>query len=180
MIVEGGPIRILCKEIDFHFVSSMEDPRLLVNFVKVLVDNIQVMRDMQAAIAHMTNNPPSDDSGVVLTHVKVMLCATEVDELIRAAAGAHDFIHSVYSDEAYPADHLIDMLSSCVSAIRFGLENPCRSRHAAAAAGHVWDQKYGVKLHDHLTPRWCHEWIATQLQIALTMLAIDRDREVRS
>ena len=92
--------------------------------------------------------------------------------MIDEAAKVHDFIHSVSSDEDYPCDHLIDMLSSCVSAIRFGLEKPCFSRHAASAATHIWRHRYGVTLEDEFTYGWAKDWTRAMLQTpAITCLS---------
>lgn len=66
------------------------------------------------------------------------------------------------------------------SAIRFGLETPCRSRHAAHAAQHVWQQIYGISLFDSHTPGWQREWARSKMIAALTALvaAILRAKEV--
>lgn len=71
-----------------------------------------------------------------------------------------------------PCDHLLDMLSSCASAIRFGLEKPCTSRYAAAAANHIWSHLYGVHLFDQFTDEWQKDWARAQLQAAITGLAL--------
>ncbi len=101
-----------------------------------------------------------------------MLTLTDHDAMICRAAEAHAFIREVAPEDAYPCDHLIDMLSSCVSAIRFGLEKPCHSRHAAKAANHIWKHKYGVKLFDNFTPAWQKDWSRAMLQEAILSLAI--------
>ena len=101
-----------------------------------------------------------------------MLALKNRQALIDGAAEVHSFIHEVEGSEDGPCDHLIDMLSSCVSAIRFGLEKPCHSRHAAAAASHIWKHLYGVSLFDSFTPEWEKDWARAQLQEAILRRAI--------
>jgi hypothetical protein len=166
---EKGPIEILCKEIGFVFHKKMESPEMLAAFVSVLVERISSIRATQVQIARMGGEPPSAGSEEVLRLVTEMLASNDVDGLARKAAETHDVIHRIVPDDAYPCDHLIDMLSSCVSAIRFGLEKPCRSRHAAEAASHVWRHVYGVRLFDSFTSSWGKEWARAQFQAAMAM-----------
>lgn len=168
-----GPVEILCKEIDFHFERSMETPQILVAFVARLVSEIASERSMEAAIAHVTGKPPSEKSVGALRLAQDMITARDPGELIARAALLHDFDHMNNPDEG-PCDHLIDMLSSCASAIRFGLETPCASRHATEASNHVWRRLYGIKREDNITPHWSKHWARIQLQNAITDLAIDR------
>ena len=97
-----------------------------------------------------------------------------IEQMITHAEATHDFIHEVLPEETYPTDHIIDALSACVSAIRFGLERPCNSRHAAAAAGEVWKLRYGVSLFDRCTSDWQKDWIRQQFQKALTNHVVRR------
>ena len=176
---EKGPVELLCKEIDFRFEKAMERTEILVAFVEQLVSNIERHRHVQAAIASLTGEAASEASGLVLARAVVMLRATKPSDLIQKAAAVHDIAQELNPEDAYPTDHIIDMLSSCASAIRFGLETPCHSRHAADAAQHVWRQRYGISLHDELSSAWCKDWTRTQLQRASLRLATypsaDRD-----
>jgi hypothetical protein len=149
----------------------MEDHRLLVAFVGVLVDEVAHMRAIAEAVVPMTGQPPSSDSAACLELSARMVENTERTELIAAAEAVHAFVHGSGADEAYPCDHLIDMLSGCASAIRFGLEFPCHSRHAAAAAEDVWKRRYGVQLFDDFTSAWCHEWVRAKFVEALARIA---------
>lgn len=119
---------------------------------------------------------PSSDSAEVLRRIQELFLLGGVAQtsqtLIDGAAEVHSFIHDVAPEDAYPCDHLIDMLSSCVSAVRFGLEKPCHSRHAAEAANHVWKHKYGVRLFDSFTSAWETDWARAMLQEAITRLAL--------
>lgn len=171
---EKGPVEILCKEIGFRFDRRMETTDVFVAFVSVLVSNVALMRAEQEHLAGIAGKPPSENSGEVLRRTLEMLASNDPDGLVGKAAEVHGFIHHVEPDDAYPCDHLIDMLSSCVSAIRFGLETPCRSRHAAEAAGHIWGRIYGVKRFDSFTPNWQREWTRAQLQEAILLRMTDK------
>jgi hypothetical protein len=168
-----GPVEILCEEIDFHFHRSMEAPCILVAFVARLVGEIASERDMQAAISHVTGKPPSEQSAEALRLAQDMVSASDPGELVGRAALLHDFDHNPGEG---PCDHLIDMLSSCASAIRFGLEVPCASRHAAHASNHVWRRLYGIRREDSITAHWSKHWARVQLQHAITDLALERPR----
>lgn len=173
---EQGPVEMLCREIDFRFVRHIERPEIFIAFVSALIDTVGDMRESEARISEIpgvvkTSHPaPSDDSAEVLRRCRdlIALCnvAKHPQTLIDGAAEVHNFIHEV------APDHLIDMLSSCVSAIRFGLETPCRSRHAAAAASHIWRKRYGLTLEDEHTPRWSKDWTRTILQDCINGLAL--------
>lgn len=169
---EKGPVEILCKEIGTHFRRDMENPILFVAFVRVLVSNIAEMYETQDTLAPYTNRPPTDVSRDLLRDVRHMISLdAPADTLIDRAAGLHSKMEECGVSEMDPADHISDMLNSCVSAIRFGLETPCKSRHAAEAAQHVWKQRYGISLFDEFTSDWRREWSRAQMQKALLSLA---------
>lgn len=176
--VERGPVQILCREIGFRFERRMETTALFIAFVAALVEVIEEMREGQVRLSFLlkphlgappTYPAPSDNSGEVMSRVKTLL-ADAPTHIIAAAAEVHNFIHEVMPEDTYPTDHYIDMLSSCVSALRFGLERPCNSRHAAEAANHIWGRRYGVSLFDSFTPSWQKEWARAQLQAAMLNL----------
>jgi hypothetical protein len=176
---EKGPVETLCREIGWAgltrhggaFDMRLERADLFVAFVRVLVNEIEHIREMQSTIAGFTKGKsPSDGSAEVLAMAHAMLGANSREDMIAAAARLHNRARDLNSEDAYPTDHLIDMLSSCASAIRFGLEEPCRSCHAAEAASHIWDKKYGVTLFDSFTPNWKHDWMRAQVQSAITSL----------
>lgn len=165
---DKGPIEILCKEIGFRFDKRLESVDMLVAFVSELVSHVASMRSIDEQLKDvLTSGGPSEDSERVLKRVLHMLTTNKPDLLKKRAASIHLLIHRVAPDDMYPCDHLIDMLSSCVSAIRFGLEIPCHSRHAADAAQHVWKRVYGISLFDSFTPAWEKEWARAQLQNAI-------------
>lgn len=162
-----GAIEILCKEIDFPFHKKLETTEMLLAFVRQLVSHIEEMRYIKQHLVEMGGKAASKDSEKILTRVLHMFTTKDKALLIKRADSIHRAIHIVAPDDMYPCDHLIDMLSSCVSAIRFGLESPCHSRHAAEAAGHIWEHVYGVGRFDGFTSNWQKEWARAQLQIAI-------------
>jgi len=175
---EKGPIETLCKEIEFRFNPILERDELLVAFVSELVSELGEMRGLQAMLASCAGSkPPSGASAEVLAKTRAMLFLPYGGEMMEKAREVHNFIDGVVSDDDYPCDHLIDMLSSCVSAIRFGLEKPCRSRHAAEAAQHVWKHVYGVQRFDRFTSNWQHDWARAQLTSAIALIAFPTQGE---
>lgn len=166
-----GPVAILCKEIGYHFDERLESEIIFLGFVAVLVSHVSHMRQMATRLTKVTGKIPSLDSAEVLLRVERLLSA-RTPQIVEQAAEIHNFIDEVAPDDMYPCDPLIDMLSSCVSAVRFGLTPPCNSRHAAEAASHVWQRLYGVSCMDSLTPNWEKDWARAQMQEAILRLAI--------
>lgn len=162
-----GPIRILCDEIGFAFDDKLETTEMLLAFVSVLAGHVDSMRYIKSYCVKLGGEAVSDESAKVLEMVAAVLATNDFDSLKDKCADIHNYIHTVAPDDAYPCDHLIDMLSSCVSAVRFGIEKRCHSRHAADAAQHVWKQLYGISLFDSHTPAWEKEWARAQLQTAI-------------
>lgn len=165
-----GAVEILCKEIGVHFDERTETSAVLVAFVRVLVGQVDEMRAWRGHLSNLIGKEPSAESGNVLARVKSMLDAPDDKAMILSASCAHDYINEVCPEDMYPTDHFIDMLSSCVSAVRFGLEYPCNSRHAAAAASHIWKHRYGVSLFDSFTPAWEKDWARAQFRSAILSL----------
>ncbi len=163
---DKGPVEILCHEIAFDFNPELENMDILFLFVSVLVGHISDMRNIQVQIVKMTNNPPSDASGIILDKVRDLLKVDNVPDAIDMAAAIHTEAHTANPDE-FNSDKLIDLLSSCVSAIRFGLELPCHSRHAASAAGDVFRKVYGIGRYDGFSAKWQKDWIHAQMHKAV-------------
>jgi hypothetical protein len=164
---QWGPVRHLCDEINFPFDKRLERWEVLVAFVRGLIAEVSVERDMAERITKYAGKPPSEGSAEVLALADDMLAAETAAEAVSRSKVVHDACWRLNPDEAHPTDHLIDMLSSCASAIRFGLEAPCHSRHAAAAADHVWKHLYGVSRFDSHTPAWQHDWARKNLLSAI-------------
>lgn len=161
-----GSVQVLCDEIGFTFDPRLERPDVLTAFVGVLVAEVADMREMAVRIAPYTGKQPSAASGEVLALAEAMLS----NPCEASAAAVHDACHQLNPDEKVPTDHIIDMLSSCASGIRFGLATDkwgVGSRHAASAADHIWRQKYGVSLFDRHSPAWGKEWARSVLMSAI-------------
>jgi len=174
---QPGPVEMLCKEIGQRFEPGMETVAMLRAFVAVLVGQVDEKRGWQQATAHLTSSAPSANAQEAINLAMHMLGASDPEQLKLRAAEVHAFCSLNNPDDAYPTDHLIDMVSSCASAIRFGLEKPCRSRHAAAAAQHIWRIVYGIGREDSLTPAWEKEWARTMFQRAM-LLQIAQGRQL--
>lgn len=167
---ERGPVRVLCDEIGFPFSRGLERVDVFVAFVRELVSMVADQRHVTEHLASHGGAAPSEASAEALRLSAHMLAATDPEEMRLRAVAVHDHGHTVNPDMG-PCDHMVDMLSSCASAIRFGLEpGPCRSRHAASAANHVWKQRYGIRLFDKHTSEWSHAWSRAVLIEALTSL----------
>lgn len=164
-----GAVEGLCKEIEFPFIKAYECPEVLVSFVAVLVAEIADRRAMEEKIAPVTGYLPTNDSLQFLGMVEVML-KSRIDLMIGLAAEIHDHHAMNGFEEAEPCDLLVELFSSCTSAIRFGLEDSCRSRHTAQAAQDVWKYKYGLRLFDLNTSKWEKDWARTIFVQALACL----------
>jgi hypothetical protein len=172
-----GPVETLCDEIGFDFDHRLERSEVLVAFVRELVSELAREREMCEQLAKALPVPaPSAGSGEALALTLEMLAAETDAERIALAAKVHDACHRLNPEDAHPTDHAIDMLSSCASAIRFGLEDgrPIRSRHAADAAAHVWRQLYGINRADRYTQTWQHDWSRRKLLEAIISLMVGR------
>lgn len=162
---DEGPVEILCDEIGVSFQARMESTPVLVAFVAALVGEVDFMIQHKKNLAPFTGEEvPTEDTYAALECVKSILPLTDREELIKAAGKAHDTVR--VPDEG-PCNHHIDMLSLCTSAIRFGLEQPCWSRHAAEAAHHVWKHRYGITLFDGHSNGWGKQWAKAKFLDAL-------------
>lgn len=168
---ERGVVRTLCDEIGFEFDPRLERPDVLVAFVRQLVAEVESMRLMEVTIAErLGGKPPSPGSLTVLNLSEGMLSVSGHRALIGGSVLVHEACHRLNPEDAYPTDHLIDMLSSCASAVRFGLETPCRSRHAAEAASHVFRRLYGPRIEDSRSSAWEKDWARSKLLSAIVSM----------
>lgn len=166
---EQGPIEILCKEIGFRFLRPMETPSTLISFTSVLLSEIEQMCSFSVSVQGLTGKQPSEKSleCIALTRKMVELPLPSITE---GAKAVHDFCRAHNSEHSYPTNHLLDMLSSVASVVRFGLEKTSRSRHAAEAASHIWLHRYGIKLQDGFTSAWARVQSWAKLQEAILLL----------
>ena len=171
---QPGPVETLCREIGYPWDRRLEREDLFVAFVGSLVAEVADRRRMAESIAHLTGKSPAPDGEKVLNLAFSMVApdlGLSTPARIDLARAVHDLSHEINPDDpGHSCDHEVDMLASCASAIRFGLEQPCRSRHAAEAASHVWQHVYGVSRFDSQTPSWQKEWTRGKLTEALISL----------
>lgn len=174
-MIEKGPVQILCKEIGFPFDKSLERIDVFVSFVCVLVREVS---DMIAWRSVISRGFSQDGFGTIeaMKPLKAVKELVEVsfnlsaDKREKLCAELHNGILDQPDDG--PCNRFIEMLSSCVSALRFGLEIPCHSRHAADAANTIWKHKYGVQLFDEHTSKWENQWAYSKLQEAIISLMV--------
>lgn len=164
---QTGPVETLCKEIGYTFDKALERPEVLVAFARILFGHVNDMVAWRIAISRGFKEAGFDTGEAMpaLKAVHEMLWSNDIDAIPDKCAKLHTEILSQPDDG--PCNHIIDMLSSVVSSVRFGLEIPRLSRHAASAAQHVWSHKYGVPLFDGCTSAWENDWARQQLQAAI-------------
>jgi hypothetical protein len=166
MSADRGPYQILCEEIGARYFDHINEEEALVSFVRVLVDVISHDMDIKEQIEPMTGVTHSEISHTILVMTKDALQRDGSEAIIKKCSEIHNWIWSKLGDEH--CDHEVDMLNSCVSALRFGLEKPCKSRHAASASNHIWKKHYRVGLFDTFTSGWQKEWARAQLDKAIS------------
>lgn len=173
---EAGPVQVLCKEIGFNFDRRLERDDVFLAFIRELVEEVHDAHRMASSISEFTGKPASEAAGPLIDVARSMV-ATDLGLSPKArenlARHICDRAHEVNPDDpGHSCDHLVDMLSSCAAAVWFGLETPCRSRHAANAAQHVWERVYGVSRFDSQTSDWQKSWARTKLQSAIVSLLV--------
>lgn len=164
---DKGPVRILCDEIGFPFDGRIEREDVLVAFARELLYDVSRENGLERQLAEMVGKTHNPDALEAINAAVEML---EADDKIAAAAHVHDVCRRLNPDDAYPTNHAIDQVSSIASVLRFGLEKPCRSRHAAEAANHVWKHLYGVSRFDRHTSPWEKDWARAKLTSAIISL----------
>lgn len=183
LLRQVGPVEGLCKEIGYPFDLRMERFDLFMAFVGQLVAQVRERRELDICLAqHLGVEAPPNPADEVLSQAKIMLLASDRAAAIIYAEDLHDMAHLLNPDEAVPTNHLIDMLSSCASAVRFGLGGGSQgfgSRHAAAAASHVWERTYGVTRGDRYTGAWRHDWTRQKLTEAMISLLPENPETAR-
>lgn len=166
---EAGVVETLCHEIGYPFDDAMETPHTLVSFARVLFFEVNDMHSWRTMIAERglgeVQGFNTSEAADAFKAVREFLENPLVDRE-RRCAELHNGVLCQPDDG--PCNRFIEMLSSIVSAIRFGLEFPCRSRHAAHAADHIWSVKYGISLFDNYTPHWSKDYARRLLAKALT------------
>lgn len=171
--LSNGPVRVLCDEIGFPFSRALERSDVFVAFVRELVCEVSHKHEIAQHLERLGAAKASAGASEALSVAAAMFSATDDAARIAAAGRLHETCDRLNPESAYPTDHLIDMLSSCASAVRFGLERGkwgVGSRHAAEAANHVWKQVYGIGRFDRYTSGWEKDWARQKLIEALISL----------
>ncbi len=165
--VKRGPVEILCLEAKYPFDPEMEDTALFIEFVRVLFSHINDMVAWRSAISRMVPESGWDTNEARQAFQAVKKFIIDGDPTIDRETQCFVLHNELfYQPDDGPYNRIIEMLSSIVSAIRFGLEVPCHSRHAAHAAGHIWEHKYGIRLFDECTSDWQKDWMRRQIGTA--------------
>lgn len=167
-----GPVEKLCREIGFPWDRRLEREDVFVAFVGELVEEVAQRLELSARLVGVAGNGPTDAALRALDLARSMVSrdlGLDVPARTKLATALHDLSHETNPEDG-PCGHDVDMLASCASAIRFGLERPCHSRHAAAAAQHVWQHVYVVSRFDSNTPEWERSWARGKLTSALISL----------
>lgn len=175
-----GPVEILCKEISYPYDLSLERTDIFVAFVEALVDEVSDMIAWRSAIYgeqanHQWNTSDAAEALVAVKELVKESYRSSAETRATKCADLHNDI--LHEPDDGPCNRFIGMLSSCVSAVRFGLEIPCRSRHAAEAASHIWKYRYGVTLFDRHTTKWEHDWARHKLHQAIMSLLPANSRD---
>ena len=154
--ISNGPVEILCNEIGAVFNSNMETIPVFMAFISVLVAEIEHDEVMNAKIRGSSVDKKTQQAFVDIDEI---LSATEREQILYLADQFH--IHE-------QPKHL---LHDCAIAIKFGLEVPCKSRHAADAAKRICRYLYGYKMHDPAICDFENQWVRNKFYDSLGRLA---------
>ena len=161
-----GVVETLCNEIRYPFSAEMERLEILVSFTRALYFEVHDMFAWHEMIRRTAlQQRTSPEVAKAFSEVRALLDNPYLETEKRSAA-LHNGI--LFQPDDGPCDRFIEMLSSIVSAIRFGLEHPHMSRHAAHAAQGIWAHKYGVRLFDECTSDWEKDWARRIMAKALS------------
>lgn len=151
-----GPVEILCDEIGAVFNPSMETIPVFLSFMTVLVAEIEHDEIMNAKIRGSQ------------VEEKLQQAFVDMDELLSAT----DYNQIMYlADQFCIHDAPSNLLRQVAVAIKFGLERPCKSRHAADAAKHICRHLYGYSMHDAMINEFENQWARNKFYDSLGRLA---------
>ena len=152
----SGPVEILCNEIGAVFNQNMETIPVFLSFMTVLVAEIEEDEIIRAKILGKSVSE------------KIQQAFVDMDELLSATD--HDQIMYL-ADQYCIHESPSHLLRQCAIAIKFGLELPCKSRHAADAAKHICRHRYKYSLHDIMINEFENRWVRDKFYDALGRLA---------
>ena len=151
-----GPVEILCDEIGAVFHPAMETIPVFLSFITVLVAEIENDEIMNAKIRGSQ------------VEEKVQQAFVDMDELLSAT----DYNQIMYlADQFYIHESPSHLLRQCAVAVKFGLERPCKSRHAADVAKQICRHMYGYNLHDIMINGFENQWARNKFYESLGRLA---------
>jgi hypothetical protein len=151
-----GPVEILCGEIGAVFNSNMETIPVFMSFMARLVAEIEHDEIMSAKI----RGSEVDE--------KLQQAFVDIDELLSATS--HEQI-SYLADQFCIHESPKHLLRGCALAIKFGLEAPCKSRHAADVAKQICRHLYGYSMHDTMINEFENQWVRNKFYDSLGRLA---------
>ena len=151
-----GPVEILCDEIGAVFNANMETIPVFMSFVTRLVAEIEHDEIMNAKVHGSKVNE------------KLQQAFVDMDELLSATS--HEQILYL-ADQFCIHEAPKHLLRDCAVAIKFGLEVPCKSRHAADAAKRICRHLYGYKMHDIMIGEFENKWVREKFYDSLGRLA---------
>ena len=151
-----GPVEILCDEIGAVFNPNMETIPVFLSFITVLVAEI---KDDEILNAKIRGSRVEEKLQRAFIDMDELLSATEYNQIMYLAD--QFCIHEVPS-------HL---LRQCAVAVKFGLEFPCKSRHAEDVAKQICRYLYGYSLHDAMINEFENKWVRDKFYDSLGRLA---------
>jgi hypothetical protein len=154
--ITEGPVEILCNEVGAVFNPNMETIPVFLSFITVLVAEIEHDEIMNAKIH---GSQVAEQLQQAFVDMDELLSATDYNQIVYLAD--QFCIHEAPS-------HL---LRQCAVAVKFGLERPCKSRHAAEAAKHICGHLYGYSMHDIMINEFENQWVRNKLYDSLGRLA---------
>ena len=147
-----GPVEILCNEIGAVFNSNMETIPVFMSFMTALVAEIEHDEIMNAKI----RGSRVDE--------KLQQAFVDMDELL---SGTEHGQILYLADQFCIHESPKHLLRECAVAIKFGLEVPCKSRHAADVAKHICRHLYGYSLHDTMISEFENQWVRNKFYDSL-------------
>jgi len=134
----------------------METIPVFLSFITVLVAEIENDEIMNAKIRGSQ------------VEEKVQQAFVDMDELLSAT----DYNQIMYlADQFWIHEAPSHLLRQCAGAVKFGLERPCKSRHAADTANNICRHLYGYSMHDTMIKEFENKWARNKFYESLGRLA---------
>ena len=151
-----GRVEILCDEIGAVFNPNMETIPVFLSFITVLVAEIEHDEIMKAKVRGSQ------------VEEKLQQAFIDMSELL----STKDYYKIMYlADQFYIHESPGHLLRQCAVAVKFGLERPCKSRHAADVAKQICRYLYGYSVHDIMISEFENQWARNKFYDSLGRLA---------